>query len=81
MAAWGLCHKYQTDWCISFGGQEEEEVTTATTSTTSTTTEGDCSDKSSDSIRLIVTKFWPLLLVVNFQASIVIRLVGDAEPK
>ena len=39
IAAWGLCQKYQTDCCISCGGQEEKEVTT-----TSTTTEGDCHD-------------------------------------
>ena len=30
---------------------------------------------------LIVTKLWPLLFVVNFLTSIVIILVGDAEPQ
>ena len=29
----------------------------------------------------IATKYWPLLFVVNFLTSIVIRLVGDAEPQ
>ena len=44
--AWGMCHRYETDCCISCGGvQEDQEVTSTTEEVTSTT---DCQDSSDD---------------------------------
>ena len=44
--AWGMCHRYETDCCISCGGVlEDKEVTSTTEEVTSTT---DCQDSSDD---------------------------------